>query len=322
MRAIAPFLPICIAAMLLGACGSEPQRGQPQRAVPEGQGIVLQLNFKPGEVYEYHSESRMVVVERVLGNEVKTTNDMDIALRFEVGEREAGGTSMDVTYQKLALRVHNLMLHAEYDSDDSARGRLGPFGNVRGLVGKKFGVLVHPNGQVEKITGLDTLLRNLDAENAGDPLSNATASYVQKAVSDTAIRAMLTESFHFYPGRPVRIGDEWSNVHRSVSSIGDLVLHNTYRLTNIKNGVAIIDVDATMVSDSSTKKTGDAAGIMKGVTLDLRGALHGAMSVEVATGMLREGKSRQEMTGSITISGMTVPVTMSTDMSMSGKRLR
>ena len=307
-------------AATISACKGDNRRAPSADSRANVSGVSLRLNFKPGEVYEYRSECQRTIMEQALGQEMKTDNEVVIALRFDVLEREAGGVKMNATYQKVAVRLRNRLLSTAYDSDDSSGNSGGALGSLRGLIGKNFSLLIEPDGEVREITGLDTLQRNLERDNSAEPMAGATASFVQKVVSDKAMRGMMNESFHIYPAAAVRIGDTWVNERRASSSIGELVLQNTYRLTDIKNGIASINVTARIASDSSQKS--DLAGELKGVKIDLKGALNGTLAVEVATGMLREYKTRQQLTGNITISGMTVPITTTTDTRMTGKRLR
>lgn len=132
--------------------------------------------------------------------------------------------------------------------------------------------------------------------------------------NDSSIRSMMQQSFNIYPDHAVKPGDTWSRKFTIVTGMIDMEMDNKYKLVSAANGVAHIEVDSKIAG-----KPG--AQVMQQMKVEMNGTQKGTMDVDVSTGLITDSKMKQEMKGKLSAMGMEMPMEISSDIHITGKKI-
>ena len=136
---------------------------------------------------------------------------------------------------------------------------------------------------------------------------------MKQQFGDQAMKELMEQMIGVYPDEPVGVGDSWSK--RSVVSRGlAAIVNNTWTLKSRENGVAVLDVQATVEPNP------DAPALEMGVAkiqYALRGTQNGSIELDEATGWVVRSTVNQSLSGDLTVQGgpeagqqMSVPITV------------
>ncbi len=274
--------------------------------------IDLKLKLQPGAQYIYTTDNRMSMEQTMMGQALKTTNNMMMQATYDVAAAEGNGRKLTVTYDRITLETSMPMGQIKYDSDnpqasDPALGSLGE------MLHKPFSMTVNEQGEIQKIDGLDAIVNSIG--DTTTPAGTATRGQMAKMFNDTAMKGMMQQALNIFPDKPVKPGDTWKKaVDLNLSAIA-MKMDNTYKLTSVSNGIAHIDVSSVVTAGGDI-----ASEQMKNVQIKLSGDQKGSMDVEVATGMVADSKLAQNISGDMTIGEMKIPVKITQDIHLSAHK--
>src|SRR3954464_9879160 len=86
-----------------------------------GEPVNLKLNLQPGSQYLYTIENKMVMDMTLMGQSMKTNQDMLTECTYDVAAGDAGNKKITVSYDRLAMTTRNAMMNMSYDSRDTAK---------------------------------------------------------------------------------------------------------------------------------------------------------------------------------------------------------
>jgi hypothetical protein len=132
--------------------------------------------------------------------------------------------------------------------------------------------------------------------------------------NDSAIRSMMQQSFNIYPDKAITPGDTWEKKFTMTSMI-NMEMDNKYKLVSVNNGVAHLEVNSTI-----TGKPGNNPAMAQ-MKIEMKGTQTGTMDVEVGTGLITDSKLKQNMKGKMSMMGMEIPMEISSDIHIAGKKL-
>lgn len=284
------------AALWVGALGScDADKPADEQSGP----VVLKFNFKQGEKYQYITDSRLELSPEVNGISFTINQDMKIISSYVVNSVNGTDKDVAITYERITMRSGNKALSKEYDSDDTAKPD-DLFREVSTMVKKPFHMTINDIGQVVNDKGFE-------GNNDTDTIVAEIAT-----MSDSSIRKMLMQSLNVYPRQPVQSGSSWIRSFRSSVGFIDMRVMNTYKLVSVKEGIAHIEMNAKITSEDTTAST----------QANIRGIQTGTIDMEVQTGLIKEGKMTQEISGTINMTGKENPVDAKTTIHIIGSRVQ
>jgi hypothetical protein len=274
--------------------------------------IDLKLALQPGTQYLYTMDSKTVMEQSAMGQKMKTEQNMIMESTYDV----AAGSTPDaqritVMYKRIVSSIKNPMLNVNYDSNDpSTADSTNPMAK---MVNKPFVMEVTSQGEVIKLEGLSAII---NAVGDSTTLEGAEARrQMAQSFSDTAIKSMMQQSLNIFPDHPVKPGDTWKKSY--TMSIGPMAMKidNEFKLTSVTGNTAHIDVNAKITGGGG----GDEAEA-ENMSITLSGDQKGTMEVEVGTGLVTDSKLKQTITGDMSMQGMKIPMSISSDIHMSAKK--
>lgn len=270
-----------------------------------GEPVELKLNLQSGSQYLYTIDTKMTTEQSAMGQTLKTTNNMLMESTYDVKDADNGNKAITVTYDRLAMSLQNALVQMKYDSRDSNASDPA-LKHLSKMLNRHFTMQVTPQGEVLKVEGLGEIINSMD---------DSARMMLGQTFNDSAIRSMMQQSLNIFPDKPVRPGDTWKKTYQYDMSIMGMKIENEFKLASVANGTAKIDVKSKITGGGTM---GDEQ--MKGMQMELGGEQKGTLDVEVATGLITDGKLEQDVKGTISMMNMKVPITMQQQVHITAKK--
>lgn len=302
LRKVAPLLFICSLAFILPSCKSGSDKG-----AGSGDGIELKLNFKPGDKYMYSTQ----VNQKVSSFGVNADQTLLMEMIYAYAGEEGANKKLDIIYDHVMIKILSPMGQTTYDSKGTEK-KDGSLAFMDSLIGKSFSISIAPNGDITKVEGLGNVIGSI-AQNA----DAGTKEALNSQFSDTAIRLMMQNSFDLYPGKKVKVGEQWGKKTTMSFSGINVNVENTYTLKSVEGDRATVAVLSAM----NLPKTdmGSAAGVP--MQMEMSGKQEGTMEVEQSTGRIISGKTTQTINGKISAAGQELPMSINGDITINSKKI-
>ncbi len=263
------------------------------------------LQFKPkqGEKYDAVTNMKSTIKQSMMGQEMVVDLIYDVDMLYDITKSDEN-TSMNMTYTKLSMDMammgQNIKMSSE-DPDDSNPASK----SFKSLKGSTLSIIIAPDGKVTDVQGTDAL-----AEKFAD-LSLEEKEALKIFISKENIKSMMEQSFKMFPDKPVKVGDSWAS-SVILESPYKLTSNNTYKLLQVENGVALVDVTGTLSTNGPKKMTTNGMEI----SVDLSGSQKGVMELDQDSGTAKSSKMKQVLSGKMEVMGQEIPMEVVSDIDL------
>jgi hypothetical protein len=266
---------------------------------------TLRLNPPIGSKFYYGISSQSEFSLEVSDKKVDKENKTNAGIYYTLNKDSAGDLVMGMQYDKIHIHSKD----GDNESDMDAANAAGSSDVVEKLLGslKEAGITVtmSPTGVVRSVSGLKEMEDRLLAQvsSISSPEKNAMKGKLDKLIGEELVGRSMDQMFRIFPDSGIHIGDKWERDSRQK---GEIVLtsRNSYTLQAIRDGVAYIDSEGAITSDSVTNYMG------YDVATDLKGQQRGEYQLEMRTGMLLNATLTAKIEGSLQLLGRDIPVTI------------
>lgn len=269
--------------------------------------IDLKFNLPVGNGFGYNIDMDMKTAGNAGGQEVNVDNTMKIGYNFAVTADSAGWKKINAVITTIAMNINTGGVNINYDSDkpvDTTDMMSSTFGKVLGsMKGGKFVFTMNKDGKVGNVTGLDELISNVSAAGGSDMMGGIT-----NAFSDENFKNNLQQSFAFYPAKPVKPGDTWTNTTTTNTNGAQLTMNNSYTLESVSGDIANVKVNSTLSAPASASIN------------SMGGATTGNMQFDIKTGVPVLGDLNTKMDLDINANGQSIPMKMDIKMKITGTK--
>ncbi|MDR3715579.1 MAG: DUF6263 family protein, partial [Puia sp.] len=175
---------------------------------------------------------------------------------------------------------------------------------------------ISPAGEVKSVTGYKEIGEKILGQfHAPDSYSqNLAKQRVEQVIGEGIVKRNMDQLFRIFPDSAKHIGESW-HLHSVQKGDVTLQVNSTLTLRSIEGGVAFIDAESELKSDSGTSQL-----MGYEATTDLKGHQKGEYQVETATGMLLNCNMNGIVEGTLQLMGRNVPVTIETKLTISGRK--
>jgi hypothetical protein len=277
----------------------------------------VKLSFNPakGETYSYRFNTESSIKQTVMGQEIPLNTTIEMLTQMNVKEKKKDEVSVDYFYKEIVMEVFNPMMNIKYDSKSGAAGSSEPEKWIaqifNSLVGKTMNVIFKPDGSVKSISGLQSIMEELQKSMSSDnPALQQVMNSVLQSFNEDAMKQMFEQSFKFYPDKEVKVGDSWNgDISFAIAGLNSDT-KNKYTLKSVKNDIALLDMVSVinMKSDGATAMEGEISGEQKG-----------EISLNIKTGMLTNSTATQNMKGKLSVQGTEILMDMATKITVTSK---
>lgn len=265
--------------------GNNATENKSGKMVPDGQSVDLKFRLQAGSSYVYTAD----VKQDINSMGMKSTNNIFSEYTYAVTEAGSGNVKMNVSYDKMRMEMdmngQKTNISSEQD-DENAK-------SFKALIGKPFSMEISPEGKIISIDGWEELGKSAN-------------------IKTDDIKQMMESSINFYPEKPVKVGESWTKETSSNMQMFKMNIKSTYTLKEIKGDVAILDTKAniSMLPDES----------MKSMEMKMEGGMEGEMQVDIPSGLAISGNLTQDIKGTMTMQGQSMPLSIKSKITMSGKK--
>ena len=277
--------------------------------VPIQESAVLKMNLKKGLKYLFTTNTSQSITQEVMGNKMDIKQHTNIDYIYEVIESNEQGMHIKTTYQHILIDTKTPQGNIAYDSKkpDNADSKLKNIGN---MVGKSFTMHVSAEGEVTKVEGMQEIVNSI----GGDA---TTQQLLKQQFSDSAFINMMNMALNIYPNKKINIGESWQkDFNAEMAGMMQMNTQNTYTLTNLEKDNAIIAIKSNInLSPLSSK------GILGNIEVNLKGTQNGTIKSDRKSGMITTSTIHQEIKGDVSAQGMKIPMTIISDITLTGQEI-
>jgi hypothetical protein len=234
----------------------------------------------------------------IMGREQPMEEVVSFGYDFDVNEIDNdGNASVRCTFDWIKLRQKGPRGEVVYDSTQLFSPAAPAAKQFSQLLGGSFQIKTTPLGNIVQVKGLKRMFANIEKnltrrQRQGPMLKGLKAQFTEKT-----IKQIFENHLAIYPKSAVGVGDSWRKT--VVAPRGyPVIAENLWTLKERKNGIAIIENNATIKPDPNAKPTvrGDTKTSYK-----FEGKQNGLIEVIESTGLIRESKLNLELTGEMKV---------------------
>jgi hypothetical protein len=298
------FIYAAIAACAL-SCRIQPNSDRKYSDGDATKAYTLRLTPPVGSKFYFGITSQSEFRLEVDDKKVDKQNKTNAGIYYTLNKDSAGDLVLGMQYDKIHIHLKD----GDNESDMDAANAAGSSDVVEKLLGslkeKGITMVVSPTGVVRSVSGLkemeDGLMAQFSSVSSYD--KNAMKGKWDKLISEELVGRNMDQLFRIFPDSSVHIGDKWQRDSRQKGEIG-VTTRNTYTLQAIRDGVAYIDSEGTITSDSVTNYMG------YDVTTNLKGQQRAEYQLEMRTGMVLNATINAKIDGSLQLLGRDIPLTL------------
>lgn len=264
-----------------------------------GKKIVLKLNLQKGQTYKLFTKVVQDMQQTVKSGEQNVKTTVKGVLSFYVKDRQPQKYVMDLKYEKLQLIFATPRLTISFDSEKPVR-KDNIFDRLYSqVINKNFTLVMDDYGQVETISGLDSLgnsiVKNLKL---GNPALEAQLIEDFKGFfGNRTFKSNIQLLTEFYPHKPVGIGDNWEITIESPAPLPALYKSH-YKLTGLDSLNALIDGTTTIKTIENAPAT-TIGGLS--IKYELKGQKVSKIKIDPKTGWIKNVNGQTDITGTMII---------------------
>lgn len=268
-----------------------------------GQKINLRLDIKQGTKYKSRITADQKISQTIQNQQIEMDQTIIMEFSYDVIDvNKAGNMIVKITYDEIGYIIDGPMGKVAYKSwEDPDSVPLMAKGFV-GLLGQSLTMEITSRGKIINVSGTDKIIDNMLEDfdlPIDDEMKEQMEENMKNQFGDDAMNEMMQKMFAIYPEEPVGIGDSWHA--KFVFTKGfPMILNNTWKLREIKNGKMYIDI-YSKIEPNKDAKLMQMGGVE--ISYELSGEQKGYIIVDTLTGWLIGSKIDQEFEGKISTSG-------------------
>lgn len=271
------------------------------------QSVTLKLNPDNGSKYDIVAENVSAISQEIMGQTMKidAATLMDMEYDFK---NEGADKLLSITYgdTKADIAIMGQTMNLDSNSPDTSND-----GNnvLRSIKGSKISALVGTDGSVKKVMGAEALV---EKTKGGDPVSGQMLS---ELFSPENMKSLFEQNYKFYPTKAVKPGDSWSST-LELEKPYKMTSKSTYTLQKVEGGKSYIALKGSMGTDAPIKV--EQQGMQ--IELSIEGPITGTLVVDNKTGITESSVLKQDMKGTASAMGQTIPMIIESTLTMKAKK--
>ena len=277
---------------------------------PAHAAIDLKFNLQPGERYLFSSAVKQEITQEAMGQKIVTLQEITTDYLYAVKSKENGITEIDVTMDALKMDTDvGGMQRITFDSNDP-EGSTPEMKMMSNIVGKSFQLFINEDGSIEKVVGFEDVFNSTDG--AGNEM-------LKQTFGDSSLVQNMNQITNIYPGKAVDIGDTW--VKTFSGTIANMMVSKattSIELAEVNGEVAVLSMDAQL----SFSKAPEAGGnpMLASAEFEMNGTQSGTITVDIASGLPIQSTLKQDISGTMSIQGMEIPISITSDIITTGEK--
>jgi hypothetical protein len=214
---------------------------------------TLGFNFKPGDKYLLTSVIEEKITRTVDSNEQVLNRTTRSECDFDIEEVDEDGQAWaKYTYRRTGQKVTGPDIDADFDSNTPTKTISRQSLPMLLVIGEGLYIRISPQGRVDKINGLQEALSNVNSSipRMSDRDKLMITNIIDEMLSESTIKRTLEEQLAVFPDS--NQNPQWTRTAEIPSK--KIVQKWSYRLKNIKDGTAVVDVNLDITPSADTEE--------------------------------------------------------------------
>jgi hypothetical protein len=270
----------------------------------------LKFKFAPGDRYSLVSVAEQKKARMVDGNERVVEQTVRLECDFDIKEvDEAGFAWVKYTYRRVTMKVKSQEVNFVFDSDANQLKTPLQAAPLRLAMGEELYLRITPQGQIEKINGLQALVTYAKAKIGSFAGADRVSQAIIQQFVEPTVRRELEDQLRIFP-ESNEAGTTWGRTeilssaeagYAKVEQIEEvnIVFEKTFRLNPAKSGrggIAVVDVNLVIKPASAPVLSTPASESPVRTNMEILGEGAGQIEIEEATGRIISSKMTQDTT--------------------------
>lgn len=277
------------ATVLLAGCNG---------ALPEtntNKSFDIAFNLQNDSTYRYTVKNNISITQKVdAENTININQNMTLMSAYHVQSENRPDKDLSVTYERITMSSGNQLFSLDYDSETD-KGLDPVYEGLRTLIDKTYDITVSKQGEII----------SSEPVNAGGAIGQSV-----NGLNDSSMRKIMLHCFKVYPGSAVAIGDIWEKTYATSIGFANVKVRNKYQLISVDKGVAHLEMQGRVSSEHIDEHDANS--------VELKGIQSGSFDIILETGLVKNGKLSQKLSGKMNITGEMAPVDVESDMFILG----
>ena len=257
--------------------------------------VEFSFNFLPDSMYRYTIKNNITVSQEVDDDNLITIEqNMTLVTCYKVIAMKPQSRTVAVTYERITMSSGNAAFSLDFDSEND-NGTDIMYEDLRSLIDKTFRMTMSTRGDV--LSSEPVIRGKHDGKGAYN-------------INDSSIRKVMLHALEVYPGRPVQKGDIWERTYSTSIGFANVRVRNKYRLVSMGPELASVELQGRLTS-GNTEQAQDS-------DMNIEGLQSGTFTIDVKTGLVVNGKIKQQLNGNMNITGKSSPVNVESDIYIMG----
>ena len=214
----------------------------------------LSLKLNKNEVYFHTMKADLEIFEKNKGKTSKSQSSIESTVQYKVEKSTKNGYILDARYTTMKISITAKGETIVHDSENTNNDLTSII--LEGLTNTSFKIYLSNYGKIEKVTGIDILIKNtiLGLPNLNELQKNQIISEFSKSFGDDNFAGNFELITSLYCDMKIETNGSW-NVETEISSdkINNLV-QTTYTLREIKDEYFLIVGEGTLTPLINSKK--------------------------------------------------------------------
>lgn len=289
----------------------------------QAQAVKPELNLTKGEIYTQKLTSDMTITQTVNGQQVNTTMSISGLTTYKVIDIQNSVYELEVRYESLTMKMNLPNGLMEFNSEKNDVNDI--FSTLLGTMkSKPFLIKMTKTGKINEVKNIENLFSGMFDKfpKLTDMQKQQIQSQLMQAYGEKAFKGNLEMCTAIFPDSAVSKGDKWVIKNRLEAGMA-ANMESTYELTELNDSyyrfsgvskIATVDKDAYIQSNGMPLR------------YDISGTMFSEIKINRKNGWVTESKISQTIKGTAHIKdspqmpgGMTIPMTISNEMTITGK---
>ncbi|MDW3192707.1 MAG: DUF6263 family protein [Cytophagales bacterium] len=279
----------------------------------------LQLNLKAGESYKQVTFNDASITQEIMGQSMEINLAVNSSMIFKVVNANRDDYDMEVSFESMKLSMGSMQATMEFDSENPEEG--DAFSQIMsGVIGKSFNIKMSKSGKVLELSGIEAMW---EAAFSDQNISAAEKAQIMTQLNQTygseAVKGNIEMVSAIFPEQKVSKGDQWTN-EVNINSGMKGIAETTYTYEGKQGDQYQITGSGTIVT-SEEGATINTNGME--LTMDLKGTMESAISVDAGTGWIVQATINQKIDGAANMAGnaqmpngLSIPMKIRNEMSI------
>ena len=287
---------------------------------PMAKKIDLQFKLEKGKTYTQNIVMTTVTKQTIADTEQIINQSAGTVTKMELKETGTDANTYTMWYENISMGIdQGNGMQQKFNSDTSQLVSIDPMSKIlSSLTGRKFEANIDLSGKIIEVKGLEEIITEATSS-LGDQ-AGMIGEQMSAGFGDSGLAKNMEMLTAIMPGEPVKMGSTWTNTQFTASGL-PLIVHNTFTLKSVDNGIAVIDLTANITVDPD-----EGSSELQGMkaTYFMEGSRSGTIQMDVKTGFVNSAEIIDKIIGSISIEanaqmpeGMMIPIEMNSNTTVS-----